>query len=583
MILIALMTPQAVISDDTILVDEYDLDLRVDVENNVIYGTEEVIYHNKGSTDLDEIYFYIYANAFNDISSVPVDDIETTYPNGFDPGFIDIEVSKYDYVVEDDIYLKILLDEPLKSGDSITLYLDFEMKVPNTLNRFGYYEDVIYAANCFPIAAVNENGTWALYPYDSRGDPFYSESANWDVDINIRKEWNIATSGTIVMKYDNGEYYEYEIEAPMTRDFAFACSPRYKSVSEYYNDIEVISYYLEGHQQGGNLALDYAIESIQLFEELFGAYPYDTYTLAETYLGVGAGMEYPQLSFIDSDYYDRYDDTLFQVIVVHETAHQWWYSAVGNDEYMDSFIDESLAQYSTTIYFRELYEDEGDVYYDDFIFDYYRDDVPLMTNILDLPLDEYVSDLEYYMMVYIKGAVVLDMMSTYVGYDEFTGFLSGLYEKYLYGIITKDIIINELEEEFPNSNAGDVFDIFVSTDQMPDALPGGSFYYEDGEYDIKVDYSNELEIPVEIMIIYEDGTSELIGPVTMYSGKNGGTISSFEIDPRDLLVESNEVNNIGTLEFKEEEDINKTNYAYYVIAAIVVVVVAIYLYKKRYE
>jgi hypothetical protein len=32
---------------------------------------------------------------------------------------------------------------------------------------------------------------------------------------------------------------------------------------------------------------------------------------------------------------------------VHETAHQWWYALVGNDEYRHPWMDEALAQYTT--------------------------------------------------------------------------------------------------------------------------------------------------------------------------------------------------------------------------------------------
>jgi hypothetical protein len=559
--------------------DDYQLNIVVDIENYVIVGSEDIIYYNKGSTDLNEVYFNLYANAFRDMSSVPVNDIDAAYPNGFDPGYIDVDVRKYDHEIENDTHLKIILDKPLGSGEFLSLHIDFEIKVPNTLNRFGHYEDVLYAANCFPIAAVNDNGSWALYPFISRGDPFFSESANWDVDLNLEKGWELATTGTIKKKYDNGEYFEYEIDAPMTRDFAFSCSPRYSKVSEEYNGIEVFSFYLDGHQEGGAKALEYAIESIQFFEDLYGDYPYETYTLAETFLGIGGGMEYPQLSFIDSDYYEEYEGIMFQLIVVHETAHQWWYCVVGNDEYMDSFIDESLAQYSTMIFLEQIY---GELGYSEYIFGTYKENVFQTVNIMDLALDEYASDDEYYMMAYIKGPVVLDMMATYTGEEGFIEFLADLYDKYMYGVINKEIVVMELDESFPQSGAGNVFNTLASTDQIPDAMPGGSYYLEDGHYDIIIDYSNDLKIPVEVMVNYNDGSSELIGPLTMYSGKNGGTIKSFEIDPNDKLVEMNEINNIGMLELREEEDINKTNYVYYAILAIIIMFIALYAYKKRY-
>jgi aminopeptidase N len=41
------------------------------------------------------------------------------------------------------------------------------------------------------------------------------------------------------------------------------------------------------------------------------------------------------------------------VVIVHETAHQWWYSMVGNDQILEPWLDESLADYSEVVYYDE--------------------------------------------------------------------------------------------------------------------------------------------------------------------------------------------------------------------------------------
>ena len=350
-----LLAPQAIHAENSEGRSRYDLKIVVDVENFVISGTESVIYYNNSGVELDELYFTLYPNAFDDGEGIPAVIDEETYPNGFDPGYIDIEVREHEYSIIDDIFLKIDLSSPLGPGETENIYMDFEIKIPEMKYRFGHYEDIIYAGNCFPQACVYMDGQWALYPYISRGDPFFSEAANWNIDLMLDRDWELATSGTVVKKFENGLLYEYEIEAPLTRDYAFSCSPSYESLTGDYNDITIYSYYMPGHEIGGAYSLQYAIDSIELFEEIYGDYPYESFTIAETHLGVGAGMEYPQLVFIDSYYYDIYDESFFEITVVHEVAHQWWYSVVGNDEYKESYIDESLAQYSTLMYFKNYY------------------------------------------------------------------------------------------------------------------------------------------------------------------------------------------------------------------------------------
>jgi hypothetical protein len=51
------------------------------------------------------------------------------------------------------------------------------------------------------------------------------------------------------------------------------------------------------------------------------------------------GFEYPTLVFLSSD--------LPGFVTAHETAHQWFYSLVGNDQARDPWLDEALAEWAT--------------------------------------------------------------------------------------------------------------------------------------------------------------------------------------------------------------------------------------------
>jgi aminopeptidase N len=51
------------------------------------------------------------------------------------------------------------------------------------------------------------------------------------------------------------------------------------------------------------------------------------------------GEEYPTLVFVSSD--------LPPQVAVHETAHQWFYSLVGDDQARDPWLDESLAEWAS--------------------------------------------------------------------------------------------------------------------------------------------------------------------------------------------------------------------------------------------
>ena len=66
------------------------------------------------------------------------------------------------------------------------------------------------------------------------------------------------------------------------------------------------------------------------------------------------GMEYPDLNLIGLELYRDQRGEL-EERVAHEVAHQWWYAQVGNDQVNVPWLDEGLAEYSTAIYYRQVF------------------------------------------------------------------------------------------------------------------------------------------------------------------------------------------------------------------------------------
>src|SRR5262249_33364916 len=79
-----------------------------------------------------------------------------------------------------------------------------------------------------------------------------------------------------------------------------------------------------------------ARRALRALSERYGRYPWRTYTLVIPPDLHTVGIEYPTLSFVGPSNFNR-------LIVNHETAHQWFYSLVGNDQARDPWLDETLA------------------------------------------------------------------------------------------------------------------------------------------------------------------------------------------------------------------------------------------------
>jgi hypothetical protein len=81
-----------------------------------------------------------------------------------------------------------------------------------------------------------------------------------------------------------------------------------------------------------------AIVSLERYSALYGAYPWPTYTVAAMadLSDLTGGLEYPTLVY----------QPVTSENVPHETAHQWFYSLVGNDQAHDPWLDEGLATWA---------------------------------------------------------------------------------------------------------------------------------------------------------------------------------------------------------------------------------------------
>ena len=127
------------------------------------------------------------------------------------------------------------------------------------------------------------------------------------------------------------------IEATNVRDFVFSAAPDYKSISSTVGGVTVRVYYRPGFPASSVLAQ--AKHAIASYEPLVGDYPYPVYDLAQS--AGGYGMESPGLTWIPTG--GRSSNLAY--LVHHETAHQWFYGIVGNDQAYEPFTDEAVTDF----------------------------------------------------------------------------------------------------------------------------------------------------------------------------------------------------------------------------------------------
>jgi hypothetical protein len=454
----ALGTDTLVVDDiDNIELDSinrYEINVTLDSRNKTYTGEQTTTYVNNTGEVLDEIYFHLYPNAYKTVDSAPIlFDRSFSDPISYIGGWIDIvDISRddenldYSIVGEDETILRVKLDEPLEPQDEIEIYMEYEVKLPSSKDRFGYGDRTINVGNWYPILCVYDEDGWDLEPYYKIGDPFYSDIADYDVNITTEKDIVIASSGNILTDDIQEDKRVYQIEGKLLRDFAWSASKEFKIKESKVDDTVIKLYYLDGKSTMIKQSLEVAANSIKKFNKIFGKYPYGQYSIVMTEFP--SGMEYPGIVFISNEYFDYTRRDMLETVIVHETAHQWWYGIVGLNQIKEAWLDESLATYSEVIYTKEVYgKARGKEYYNRQIrdgYDYgqlYLGDIQIVNKHL-----KYFSDWdEYGILVYAKGPIFFDQIKRDYGEKVLYNILSEFYNSYKFKNATTEDLINVCE------------------------------------------------------------------------------------------------------------------------------------------
>ncbi len=422
----------------------YEMKITFEEENSKIVGEEKVNFVNKYDNCFTELCFHLYPNAFREGAKnrvVSLAYFDEAYPNGESFGNIEIErvISKgenleFEVCGEDENILKIKLQKEVFPEEKTEFEIFFETTIPNINHRFGYGENTINIANFYPILCAYEEGRGFVQDlYVSNGDPFYSDIANYEVEIEYDANLILASSGNIVSSIDENGKMKDVISARKVRDFAFVLSSKFESEQDFASEIEVNYFYY--NDSSPKETLDLAKKCMMFYIENFGQYPYSQISIVQSNFVYG-GMEFPNIVLIS----DTLSKDTANYVIAHELAHQWWYGVVGNDQYNEAWVDEGLTEYSTMLFF-ENHEEYGFDYQTmitnanssfKFFYNIYEKVCGKVDTSMSRSLDEFETEPEYVHSVYTQGVIMYDALRELIGEKKFYACMRKYYEKMAY-------------------------------------------------------------------------------------------------------------------------------------------------------
>ncbi|MEI7588180.1 MAG: M1 family metallopeptidase [Chitinophagia bacterium] len=361
---------------------DYKIIAALDVANNVVKGTEELVYTNNSPDTLRKVYFHMYWNAFAPNSAMDIrsrelgknflsvrrgapitaastltgqdnvqdwdrrvkDRILKLAPNeiGYQRVSQIVMNGKAQKLIEHETILEVQLTNPIAPKSSVKLSLQFEAQVPVQIRRSGRdnAEGVRFSmSQWYPKMVEYDYEGWNTNPYIAR--EFYGVWGNFDVTLQLDKNYMVAATGVLqnpTAVANAAGIKSWNFKGNNVHDFVWVADDHFKHISkEVRKGLTLHVYYKQktaSEDSAWANALWAAEKALPFIEKNFGAYPYPQYSFIQ---GGDGGMEYAMATLIKGPGLGT---------VFHEWMHNWYQQILGSNESLYPWMDEGFGSFA---------------------------------------------------------------------------------------------------------------------------------------------------------------------------------------------------------------------------------------------
>lgn len=317
------------------------------------------------------------------------------------------------------------LAEPLAAGEPATARMRWRLQLPGgLLDRISQNGTSVRLGSFFPILAWEGRRGWATNPPTTTlAESSTSPTADFAVAISAPPELDVIATGAEIAP---GRW-----EAHAVRDFAVAAGELeiVREVVDAPRPVEVTVGVAAGLDEDPQDFADATARALRDLSRRYGAYPWETFSMAIMPDLESAGIEYPAMVF-------QGEDSLRNA-TTHEVAHSWFYALVGNNQARDPWLDEGVTSWA-----------QGR---SDGIMGFFRgyDVADDARGRLGAPMrywDEH--ERSYYGGVYVQGVQALDALGKPRRVD---CALKRYVAENAYGVATTADLVEALEPDFPRA------------------------------------------------------------------------------------------------------------------------------------
>ena len=464
---------------------QYNITATLNDKEKSITGFETIVYKNNSPATLDYIWFHLWANAYkNDatalIQQIKADKDRSKKMENFGAGSVEglsfkinnepAQIAAHSNPQYIDI-IKLVLNKPLLSGDSITISTPFKVLLPPYFSRSGYADGGFMACQWYPKPAVFDKEGWHEMPYLDMGE-FYSEFANYTVSLTVPSEYVVGATGILQTKSELEAYKKSGSANALDRKgkpvIYIAADKNAVKTLQYYAEqvpdfawfadkdfviqydtvqlpggkiIDAFSYYHNKKNTLWNNSIDYIKDGVKKYSGWVGEYGYPVVQAIEgPKNNSSGGMEYPMITLITSP--DAKVETL-DAVIAHEIGHNWFMSMLGSNERAHTWMDEGLNSYFQFRYEAEKYRSNsifGDAIpaevkkmpaneFLNVVYNAIDKNIPMQAA-MDIAADKFANSNEYGIVSYVKTALWLHLLEAAVGPEKMEQAMQNYFYKW---------------------------------------------------------------------------------------------------------------------------------------------------------
>lgn len=434
--------------------DQIAIEAELDAENRCMKVSQTLTLTSRVAQPRDEVVLRTWPNAFQKPDTSPVAGDEDICTDGFSAGSLVVSAASLErngqaqnishrYLDDAKTALSLPLDAPWQPGETLQITLEYTVHFPHIQYRFGWWEDAFMAGQAFAVPALWQDGAYRTDEYLPIGDPLSGECANYQLHLTVPKGYACAATGTMTGLHQSEDgRWQYTLEAPAVREMGLVISPALRKEARLVDGILLQAY--APKVTDANRMLKVAEDALSCFSSAYGQYPYGTFTVCAAPMGV-SGAEYPGMVMMAESLLQD-DDKALEYAIVHEAAHQWWYSLVGSDSSTHPWMDEALCEFS-------LLEYAGDKYGKAAREELRQSRVETAMRVTvagqatpGAPLDYFETNTDYMVLVYGRATSLLCAMDDWLG-GKLWHALRQYAQTYAFSIADRDDFTRFLLEE----------------------------------------------------------------------------------------------------------------------------------------